>query len=85
MEKNKKAVEQMTTTLQQVSEAVPKYESILEEMNLKVEILEVKSTTGVYIWKVGEGRLVFQGPLRRVHSVLILGTALHCVSINARI
>ncbi len=29
-------------------------ETVLEELNLKIEILEVKSTSGIYIWKVND-------------------------------
>lgn len=29
-------------------------ESVLEELNLKIEILEVKSITGIYVWKVND-------------------------------
>lgn len=52
VEKNETAVAHVTSTMTELNTSVPRYESVLEEMNLKLEILEVKSTTGVYIWKV---------------------------------
>ena len=52
--KNKLTIAQINETVTGINETIPRYETMLEEMNLKVEILEVKSCTGVYIWKVNE-------------------------------
>ena len=54
VEQHKGTLSQMNTSVDHLSRVVPRYESILEEINLKIEILEVKSSTGVYIWKVNE-------------------------------
>ena len=54
VEQHKGTLSQMNTSVDHLSQVVPRYESILEEMNLKIEILEVKSCTGVYVWKVNE-------------------------------
>ena len=50
----KGTVSQAHATLDHVSQSIPRYDSMLEELNLKIEILEVKSTSGVYIWKVND-------------------------------
>ena len=54
VEQHKGTLTQMSSAVDHLSEAIPRYESILEELNLKIEILEVKSTTGIYVWKVNE-------------------------------
>ena len=54
VEQHKGTITQMTTTVDKLSQTVPRYDSILEELNLKIEIMEVKSTSGVYVWKVNE-------------------------------
>ena len=54
VEQHKGTLLQMSTSVDHLSQVVPRYESILKEMNLKNEILEVKSSTGDYIWKVNE-------------------------------
>ena len=54
VEQHKGTITQMTTTVDKLNQSVPRYDSILEELNLKIEIMEVKSCTGVYVWKVNE-------------------------------
>ena len=54
VEQHKGTLAQMSSTVDHLSQVIPRYESILEELNLKIEILEVKSTTGIYVWKVNE-------------------------------
>jgi uncharacterized protein YoxC len=54
VEQHKGTIAQMTSAVDKLNQSVPRYDSILEELNLKIEIMEVKSTTGVYIWKVNE-------------------------------
>lgn len=54
VEQHKGTLTQMSSSVDHLAEVIPRYESILEELNLKIEILEVKSTTGIYIWKVNE-------------------------------
>lgn len=54
MEQHKGTITQMNTSVENLTQTVPRYNSILEELNLKIEILEVKSTTGIYVWKVNE-------------------------------
>ncbi|CAI8057731.1 TNF receptor-associated factor 3, partial [Geodia barretti] len=54
VEQHKGTITQMTSAVDKLNQSIPRYDSILEELNLKIEIMEVKSTTGVYIWKVNE-------------------------------
>ena len=54
VEQHKGTIAHMNTTVDHISQVIPRYESILEEMNLKIEILEVKSTSGTYVWKINE-------------------------------
>ena len=54
VEQQKGTLGQMNTTVDQVTQRLPRFEAILEELNLKIEILEVKSTTGNYIWKIND-------------------------------
>lgn len=54
VEQHKGTITQMSSTVEKFSQAVPRYDSILDELNLKIEIMEVKSTSGVYVWKVNE-------------------------------
>ena len=54
VEQQKGTVAQLSTNLDTVTSAVPRYDTILEELNLKIEILEVKSTSGTYVWKVND-------------------------------
>ena len=54
VEQHKGTLAQMNTTVDHMSQVIPRYESILEELNLKIEILEVKSASGIYVWKVNE-------------------------------
>jgi len=54
VEQHKGTLSQMNTSVDHLSQVIPRYESILEDMNLKIELLQVKSSTGVYIWKVNE-------------------------------
>ena len=54
VEQHKGTIAQMSTSVDNVNSSMPRYDTILEELNLKIEILEVKSNTGVYVWKVNE-------------------------------
>lgn len=54
VEQHKGTIAHMNKTVNDVNSSIPRYETMLEEMNLKIEILEVKSCTGIYIWKVNE-------------------------------
>ena len=54
VEQQKGTFAQMNSTVDGISSTIPRYENILEELNLKIEILEVKSCTGVYVWKVND-------------------------------
>lgn len=54
VEQHKGTIAQMSTSVDKVNSSIPKYDTILEELNLKIEILEVKSSTGVYVWKVND-------------------------------
>ena len=54
VEQHKGTITQMNNTLNQISETIPQYENMFEELNLKLEILEVKTTAGLYVWKVNE-------------------------------
>ena len=54
MEQHKGTLAQMSKTIDDLGASVPRFETMLEEMNLKVEILEVKVCTGVYVWKINE-------------------------------
>lgn len=54
VEQQKGTIAQMTRSVDEVSSSVARYESILDELNLKLEILEVKSCTGQYVWKVND-------------------------------
>ena len=54
VEQHKGTLAQMNISVDHLSQVVPRYESVLEEMNLKIEILEVKSSNGIYVWKVNE-------------------------------
>ena len=61
---------QMNTSMDHLSQVVPRYESILKEMKLKIEILEVKSLTRVFIWKVNElGRRYCEAQMGRTKSL----------------
>lgn len=54
VEQHKGTIAQMNTTVEEITSSIPRYDTILEELNLKIEILEVKSCTGVYVWKVND-------------------------------
>lgn len=54
VEQHKGTIAQMNTSVEQFSRTMPEFQSYLEELNLKLEILEVKTTTGVYVWKVND-------------------------------
>ena len=54
VEQHKGTLAQMSKSVSDLSDSVPRFETMLEEMNLKVEILEVKACTGVYVWKINE-------------------------------
>ncbi len=54
VEQHKGTIAQMSTTVDNVSSSIPRYDTYLEELNLKIEILEVKTCTGVYVWKVND-------------------------------
>ena len=70
VEQHKSTLSQMNTSVDHLSQLVPRYESILEEMNLKIEILEVKLFTGVYVWKVNElGRRYHEARMGRMTSL----------------
>ena len=70
MEQHKGTITQMNTTVDNISSTVPRYENILEELNLKLEILEVKSCSGIYVWKVNElGRRVREARTGRTISL----------------
>ena len=54
VEQQKGSLRQLNTSVEHFTQTFPRMETILEELNLKIEILEVKSTSGVYIWKVND-------------------------------
>ncbi len=54
VEQHKGTIAHMNTSVEQFSRNMPQFQSFLEELNLKMEILEVKTTTGIYVWKVNE-------------------------------
>lgn len=54
VEQHKGSIAQMGATVDSISSSIPRYDTILEELNLKIEILEVKSCTGIYVWKVND-------------------------------
>ncbi len=54
VETHKGTLAQMAKGMDELNSSVPRFEIMLEEMNLKVEILEVKSCSGVYVWKINE-------------------------------
>lgn len=54
VEQQKGTLRQLNTSVEHFTQTFPRMETILEELNLKIEILEVKSTSGVYIWKVND-------------------------------
>lgn len=54
VEQHKGTLAQINTNVDHFSQVLPRCESLIDEMNLKIEILEVKSTSGVYVWKVNE-------------------------------
>ena len=54
VEQHKGTLAQMSTTVDDVSSSIPRYDTIMEELNLKIEILEVKACTGIYVWKVND-------------------------------
>lgn len=54
VEQHKGTIAQMSTDVDSVTTSMPRYDTILEELNLKIEILEVKCSTGVYVWKVND-------------------------------
>ncbi len=53
-EQQKGTLRQLNTSVDHFTQTFPRMETVLEELNLKIEILEVKSTSGVYIWKVND-------------------------------
>jgi hypothetical protein len=70
VEQHKGTIAQMSTDVDSVTSSMPKYDTILEELNLKIEILEVKSTCGVYVWKVNElGRRMREARMGRTLSL----------------
>lgn len=54
VEAHKGTIAQMRSSVDDIQSSIPRYDTILEELNLKIEILEVKSCTGTYVWKVNE-------------------------------
>ncbi len=54
VEQHKGTIAHMNTSVEQFSRTMPQFESLLEELNLKLEILEVKTTTGIYVWKIND-------------------------------
>ena len=46
--------------VEKLAKAIPRHETLLDDLNLKIEILEVKTTTGAYIWKVNDIRRRYQ-------------------------
>lgn len=70
VEQHKGTIAQMSSGVDSVTAAIPRHDSILEELNLKIEILEVKSCTGIYVWKVNElGRRMREARLGRTMSL----------------
>lgn len=55
-EQYKGIIAQISKTVANENSSIPRYGTMLEEMNLKIEILEVKSCTGIYIWKINDLR-----------------------------
>ena len=55
IEQHKDALRQLNTSVEHFTQTFSRIETVLEELKLKIKILEVKSTTcGVYIWKVND-------------------------------
>ena len=76
VEQHKGTLTQMNTTLNHISDTIPQYENMFEELNLKIEILEVKTTADLYVWKVNnlsryqhEARIGRRSPSTVLHSI----------------
>ena len=54
VEQHKGTLTQMNNNLNHITDTIPQYENMFEELNLKIEILEVKTTAGLYVWKVND-------------------------------
>lgn len=53
-------ISHLSTQLEKIAKTIPKHDSRLDELNLKIEILEVKTTCGIYIWKINEVKRRYQ-------------------------
>ena len=55
VEQHKRTLAQMNISVDHLSQVVPRYGSVVKEMNLKIQVLELKSTNRtIYVWKVNE-------------------------------
>ena len=55
VEQHKRTLAQMNISVNHLSQVVPRYGSVVKEMNLKIQVLELKSTNRtIYVWKVNE-------------------------------
>ena len=57
---HKGLIAHLSAEVEKLAKAIPRQQALLDELNLKIEILEVKTTTGAYVWKVNEIRRRYQ-------------------------
>ena len=51
---NKSQIAHILSEVEKLSKAIPQFEATLGDLNLKIEILEVKTTSGSYVWKIND-------------------------------
>ena len=51
---HKSQITHLLNEVEKLSKEIPRFEAVLGDLNLKLEILEVKTTSGSYVWKVND-------------------------------
>ena len=51
---HKSQIAHLLSEVEKLSKEIPRFEATLGDLNLKIEILEVKTTSGSYVWKVND-------------------------------